>query len=187
MTDPSDSADSVSPAQRLEVVFSQIAATRMAGVSLLNAALQVEAVGFRHWRDDSVGVLITPWFMNLICLPGPQSKRQAMSSGTRVDVALPAGDYEFLFAHEEALGHYLTSSLFSPMFEFSDMAQAREVAEAVLAEIFKPAEALPPPAPPPPAPVGLAAKLEQPLSRRGFLGGLLGSARSDAADSSFKR
>lgn len=164
-----DVVNTIAPAQRLEVVFSQIATTRMAGVSLLNAALQVEAVGFRHWRDDWVGVLITPWFMSLICLPGPDASREPMSSGTRVDVALPAGDYEFLFAHEDALGHYLTSSLFSPMFQFTDMAQAREVAEAVLAEVFKPAEA----PPPPPAPVGLTAKLEQPLSRRGFFGALL--------------
>lgn len=164
-----DTPDPDSAAQKLEAVFRHIAATRMAGVSLLNPALQVESVGFRRWRDDWVGVLITPWFMNLICLPGQGSSRQAMSSGTRVDVTLPAGDYEFLYAHEDALGHYLTSSLFSPMFEFADMAQAREVAAAVLAEIFKPAAA-----PPPPPPVeGLTAKLEQPLSRRGFFGALL--------------
>jgi [NiFe] hydrogenase assembly HybE family chaperone len=162
-----DTPNPDSPAEKLAAVFRHIAATRMAGVSLLNPALQVESVAFRRWRDDWVGVLITPWFMSLICLPGQDSGRQAMSSGTRVDVALPAGDYEFLFAHEDALGHYLTSSLFSPMFEFSDMAQAREVAAAVLAEIFKPAAAPPPPA------EGLTAKLEQPLSRRGFFGALL--------------
>ncbi len=164
-----DAADPDSAAQSLEAVFRHIAATRMAGVALLNPALQVEAVGFRRWRDDWVGVLITPWFMSLICLPGPDSSREVLSSGTRVDVALPAGDYEFLFAHEDALGHYLTSSLFSPMFEFADMARAREVAEAVLAEIFKAAET----PPPLPAPVGLAAKLEQPVSRRGFFSALL--------------
>ena len=167
------------PAAILEPAFRQIAATRMAGVSLLNAALQVEAVGFRHWRDDWIGVLITPWFMSLICLPGPDASREPMSSGTRIDVALPAGDYEFLFAHEEALGHYLTSSLFSPMFEFADMAQAREVAEAVLVEVFKPAETQPPP-PAPAASVGLTAKLEQPLSRRGFFGALLRPGSPDA-------
>ncbi len=157
------------PAQKLETVFRHIAATRMAGVALFNPALQVEAVGFRRWREDWVGVLITPWFMSLICLPGPDARREVMSSGSKLDVALPAGDYEFLFAHEDALGHYLTSSLFSPMFEFPDMARAREVAAAALAEIFKPAES----PIPPPQPVGLAAKLEQPLSRRGFFGALL--------------
>ncbi|MDP2431030.1 MAG: [NiFe]-hydrogenase assembly chaperone HybE [Pseudomonadota bacterium] len=132
-------------------------------------------MGFRRWREDWVGVLITPWFMSLICLPGPGSAYESLSSGSKQDVALPSGDYEFLSAHEDALGHYLTSSLFSPMFEFPDMARAREVAEAVLAEVFKPAEATPD-APP----VGLAEKLEQPMSRRGFFGALLRPGNPDA-------
>lgn len=164
-----------SPAAVLEAAFRQIAATRMAGVSLLNPALEVEAVGFRSWREDWVGVLITPWFMSLICLPGPDSAYESLSSGSKQDVALPSGDYEFLSAHEDALGHYLTSSLFSPLFEFPDMARAREVAEAVLAEVFKPAEVAP--AAPP---VGLTEKLEQPMSRRGFFGALLRPGHPDA-------
>jgi hypothetical protein len=48
------------------------------------------------------------------------------------------------------------------------MDRARAVAAASLEEIFTPA----PPAPAPP-PVGLTAKLEQPVSRRGFFGALL--------------
>jgi len=150
-----------SPAAALEAAFRQIAATRMAGVSLLNPALAVEAVGFRPWREDWVGVLITPWFMSLICLPGADSAYASRSSGGKQDLALPSGDYEFLSAHEDALGHYLSSSLFSPLFEFPDMARAREVATAVLEEVFKPAP-----------PEGMDAKLEQPLSRRDFLGAL---------------
>jgi [NiFe] hydrogenase assembly HybE family chaperone len=157
-----------SPASRLEAVFRRIAATRMAGVGLLNPALDVEAVGFRPWHGDWVGILITPWFMNLICLPGPEAVWEERSSGSKQDVELPSGSYEFLAADEEELGPYLTSSLFSPMFEFPDMDQAREVAAASIEEIFTPA----PPVPAPP-PVGLSAKLDQPVSRRGFLGALL--------------
>jgi hypothetical protein len=50
------------------------------------------------------------------------------------------------------------------------MARAREVAAAVLAEVF--AAAKPDPAPAPPS-MGLAARLEQPLSRRGFFSAFL--------------
>lgn len=162
-------------AAELAAVFGHIAATRMAGVALLNPALAVEAVGFRPWREDWVGVLITPWFMSLICLPGADSATESRASGSKQHVTLPSGDYEFLSAHEEALGPYLTSSLFSPMFEFPDMARARAVAEAVLAEVFTPAEAAPP-APP----AGMAAKLEQPMNRRGFFGALLRPGDPDA-------
>lgn len=157
---------------QLEAVFCRIAATRMAGVSLLNPALGVEAVGFRPWGTDWVGVLITPWFMNLICLPGPDAAWEIHSSGTRLDRELPSGVYEFLAADEDELGPYLTSSLFSPMFEFPDMDRAREVARAVLDELFTPAPESPPARP---EPEGLSAKLAQPVSRRGFFGALLGS------------
>lgn len=159
-----------SPPERLETVFRHIAATRMAGMAMVNPALAVEAVGFRPLGQDWVGVLITPWSMNLVCLPGPETGLETSSSGTRRDLDLPSGTYEFLTAHEESLGPYLTSSLFSPMFDFADMAQAREVASVVLAEVLTP---LAPEAPPPPAP-GMGAKLEQPVSRRGFLGAFLG-------------
>lgn len=157
-----------SPAALLEDVFRRIAATRMAGVAILNPALDVEAVGFRPWHGDWVGVLITPWCMNLICLPGPDATWEVQSSGSKRDVEFPSGSYEFLAADEEELGPYLSGSLFSPMFEFPDMEQAQAVALASLEAIFTPS----PPAPAPP-PVGLSAKLQQPVSRRGFFGALL--------------
>ncbi|MFZ3043135.1 MAG: [NiFe]-hydrogenase assembly chaperone HybE [Thiobacillus sp.] len=155
------------PAFRLEAIFRAIAATRMAGMALLNPALDVEAVGFRRRGDAWVGVLITPWFMNLICLPDGATAGTLQASGTRREVELPSGTYEFLSAHEDELGPYLTSSLFSPMFAFPDMARAREMATAVLTEVFSPAAPDAAPA------VGLVARLEQPVSRRGFLGALL--------------
>jgi [NiFe] hydrogenase assembly HybE family chaperone len=160
-----------SPASRLETVFRHIADTRMAGVALLNPALAVEAAGFRRWGDSWVGVLITPWFMSLICLPDAASAWPIDASGTKRDVALPSGSYAFLCAHEVALGPYLTSSLFSPMFEFPDMDRARTVAAAAIAEVFTMPE--PEMASVAHAPAGLADRLAQPVSRRGFLGALL--------------
>jgi [NiFe] hydrogenase assembly HybE family chaperone len=168
---PQVSPGSEDPAAKLERVFRHIAGSRMAGISILNPALKVEAVGFRRWRGDWVGILITPWFMSLICLPGPDSEWEAQSSGSKRDVELPSGTYEFLAAHEDELGSYLTSSLFSPMFDFSDMVMAREAAATTLAEMFAPtvSEAASVAAPP----VGLTAKLEQPVSRRRFFGSFL--------------
>jgi hypothetical protein len=43
------------PAQRLEAIFRAIAGSRMAGVAILNPALEVEAVGFRRWGNEWVG------------------------------------------------------------------------------------------------------------------------------------
>ncbi|MFZ5512475.1 [NiFe]-hydrogenase assembly chaperone HybE [Tepidimonas aquatica] len=162
--------DHSNPSGRLEAAFRHIADTRMAGMALVNPALAVEAVGFRQLGQVWVGVLITPWSMSLICLPATDAEWEALPSGTKREVEFPSGTYEFLTAHEAVLGPYLTSSLFSPMFDFADMDQARAVAVAVLAEVFAPQAADIPATPAP----SLSTKLERSASRRGFLGALLG-------------
>jgi [NiFe] hydrogenase assembly HybE family chaperone len=147
----------------------------MRDVPVLNLALQVEAVGFRPFMEGKMGVLITPWFMNLIWLPDGHSDMGAVVNGTTQSLELPAAEVDFLTAEDPAIGAYLTCSLFSPMFEFADMAHARAVAEAILEELFTPkavieavAEAVP---------AGIMAKLEQPVTRRGFLGALIRPVR----------
>ena len=57
--------------RELEALFERIAATRMLGVPILHPGLAVKAVGFRPDADGgaAVGVLVTPWFMNLVWLP----------------------------------------------------------------------------------------------------------------------
>lgn len=128
---------------RLAALFQGVAETRMADLPLRNPALQVEAVGFRPWQGASVGVLITPWCMNLICLPGPASSWDTLRPGMEVTLPFPSGDYVFRVAREATLGPYLTGSLFSPMFGLSGMGEARAVAESVMAEVFPEAAASP--------------------------------------------
>lgn len=124
-------------AQRIESIFREIAATRMADLPLLNPAIEVHVIGFRPWEGGCLGVLITPWCMNLLSLPGPAedwSDRPELSEETLV---FPSGAYRFTIGHEVALGKYRMCSLFSPMFEFADDAAAVETAEAVMEELLK--------------------------------------------------
>ena len=51
------------------------AALKVKGLPIYNPTLAVEAVGFREHEGRQVGVIVTPWFMNLTVLPiggGPQ-------------------------------------------------------------------------------------------------------------------
>ncbi len=129
-------------APRLVAAFEQIARTRMAGVPVLNAALAVEAVGFAPQADAAgergvLGVLIAPWFMNLIWLPAAAADATDGSQRvgeTRLHV-LADQRLEFIGAHEPTVGAYALCSLFSPMFEFVDQAAARATAQAVLAAL----------------------------------------------------
>jgi [NiFe] hydrogenase assembly HybE family chaperone len=108
---------------------------RMQGVPILNPALSVEAVGFEWGEDEPVlaeGVLITPWFMSLVRLPasveghgGRVARKAVHDFGNE--------RFEFIGAHDPALGYHETCALFSPMGGFTTQAQARETAEAALA------------------------------------------------------
>jgi [NiFe] hydrogenase assembly HybE family chaperone len=138
----------------LVALFETIARTRMAGMPVLNVALRVEAVGFEPWlcEDNAsangngngngnaatgLGILITPWFMNLVRLP---LRRDASTSavGRAYGRTLAGLGFEFIGAHEPAIGAFAACSLFSPVFEFADQAAARATAEAVLAQLRPP-------------------------------------------------
>lgn len=149
------------PAPRLEAAFRAIAAERMRGLPVVNEALEVEAVGFAPWDAHWLGVLVTPWCMNLVLLPRESARWASLPPGKKAAYRFPAGDYEFVAGHESAVGAYQACSLFSPMFEFADHAAARLTAQVALAALFDAGHAdasHPPPAAPP-------------LTKRAFLGG----------------
>lgn len=123
-------------AQQWETVFDDIYRQRMADMPLCNSALRVEALGFQPWNDYYLGVLITPWFMNLILVPMQADALETLRVGDKQNHCLPSGRYEFVVGEEASLGRYLHCSLFSPMFEFSDPAMALEVAGHSLAAVL---------------------------------------------------
>ena len=127
----------VEAARRLEVTFRRILETRMQGVPILNAALSVEAVGLRAWQDHWIGALVTPWFINLVMLPGSGPWRSVPDRDS-VWYAFPAGRFEFIAGSEPGLGPYHACSLFSPVSEFGDHETARETARVALESLFDP-------------------------------------------------
>lgn len=148
-------------AQSLEAVFRDIAGTRMAGVPVLHAALRVEAVDFELLatgdEHGALGVLVTPWFMNLVWFPLGRRDTPAKVGDSRVR-EVGGERFEFIAAHEERFGSFEACSLFSPMFQFADHAAARATAAAVLASLrARPARPVRP--------------LEKPPARRSFLFG----------------
>jgi [NiFe] hydrogenase assembly HybE family chaperone len=126
----------------LATLFTHIAHARMAGVPVLNAALQVEAIGFEclpagEGEPAGLGILVTPWFMNLVRLPLLRNDSAAQVGHTHAE-ALAGQRFEFIGAHEATLGAFCACSLFSPMFEFADQPAARATALEVLALLRSP-------------------------------------------------
>lgn len=122
-------------------------AARMAGLPILNPALKVELIGLRAHGDGHAGIVVTPWFMSIVYVPARAEPPRP--SGTSVWREFPSGRIEFLTGHLEGVGSIESCSLFSPMDEFRDAAQAEAVArEAVVALFTTPApEASVPPPP----------------------------------------
>ncbi|WP_200344817.1 [NiFe]-hydrogenase assembly chaperone HybE [Halochromatium glycolicum] len=127
-----------SPECQLAAVFEQIHQQRMLGLPILNPALRVAVIGGRRWQDDWVGVLITPWCMNLVLLPGSGSARRPGAVGSTLCIRLPAGTFELIASYEPDIGSFAACSLFSPMQGFADQPSAVAVAETVIAGLFEP-------------------------------------------------
>jgi [NiFe] hydrogenase assembly HybE family chaperone len=151
--------------------FGRVQRERMVGIPLLNPALQVEAVGF-EWAATpdgmdcpvAEGALITPWFMSLLRLPArvlPHGNQVTRSTVRQFG----SERFDFIGAHDVAVGYHETCALFSPMFGFSSQAHARDTAQASLA-LTRPAT----------GDAAASAKMPHPARRAFLLGRRAGTA-----------
>ncbi|MDH3586007.1 MAG: [NiFe]-hydrogenase assembly chaperone HybE [Gammaproteobacteria bacterium] len=107
---------------------------RMQELPIVNSRLAVEAVGFDQWEDRDLGVLITPWFMNLVLLPKSDELAE-VPQGTQIECRFPSGPCELTVYQDEALGSYLAAVLFRTVADFPDQETARAIAEEALLQI----------------------------------------------------
>jgi [NiFe] hydrogenase assembly HybE family chaperone len=123
-------------AQQLQVQFQSIHSERMSNVSVINDNIDVEAVGFREWQGHILGVLVTPWFMNLMLLPGMDENWSDYRPGTKQSFLFNAGSFEFVVGKEDNIGLFMSCSMFSPMFEFDSHQAAVVTAKALIEGLF---------------------------------------------------
>jgi [NiFe] hydrogenase assembly HybE family chaperone len=116
----------------------------MAGLALLNPALRVQALGFERWQGHWLGALVTPWFLNIVLVPGDAGSWRPAGEGERVFHRFGAGDFAFLGGSEPELGEFQGCALISPMAGFDDQAGACATARAALRmlHVERPAAAL---------------------------------------------
>jgi [NiFe] hydrogenase assembly HybE family chaperone len=130
------------------------AALKVKGLPIYNPTLAVEAVGFREHDGRHVGVMVTPWFMNLTVLPSADDLKVWVSGGT-TRLSFPSGAYDFVVSDLHGAGLVGTCPLFATMLEFTDHEAAQLAANTIANAVFEPE-------PPAPTPV---------VSRRQLLGG----------------
>ena len=149
-------------AARLRSAYEAVA-VRLEGLPILNPRLSIEVLAFREWSGGYAGLVITPWFLNVIFVPPAGTPE--LAPGTRVPHDFPAGRLEFVTSHLDGVGLMESCSLFSPMNEFRDLPHALEVARDAAQALFTPA---PVPASTAPAPPAKAPDPEPPSRRALF-------------------
>jgi len=165
------------PCARLESTFGTIYAERMHGLAFVNPVIRVEAIAFAPWKGYWLGVMLTPWSMNLLLAPRDPAAWRPLPPGEKRRYTFPAGSFDFISAHTGAIGEYLVCSLFSPVLEFADHETARETALLARDALFDSANAELPQHPIgnlTPGPLAeLEARLGTSVSRRDLLHGHL--------------
>ncbi|WP_448206116.1 [NiFe]-hydrogenase assembly chaperone HybE [Azospirillum sp. sgz302134] len=148
----------------LVAAYRLIAERDMADVPICNAALSVEALGFRPHGPGWIGCVIAPWFLNAVLIPHDPVAWAGLRDGDKTDIALPSGAYHFTAARVGALGTLAVIPLVSAMNVFTSQDDARAAAELALDQLMR----APVPESPEPAP---AKETTPALSRRSLFGG----------------
>ena len=136
-------------AARLVEIHRAIGARAMHDLPIYNPRLDTRAVGFRPHRGWVVGILVTPWFMNLVAAARPDGPPlPPCQVGDSWALALPAATVEMLRGDLDGFGRLDSAPLFSPMGMFDDPAIAATSAQAAIETLFTPG-AVDPDRPPP--------------------------------------
>jgi len=111
----------------------------MRDLPVYNAKVGIEAIGFRPFAADALaGVVLTPWFMNLIVLPLQPVPMDMAAIGRTSVIELPAGQRTFVVGGDDVIGLYKAHSLHSPVLNFTLPGQAQAEARRMLALLMTP-------------------------------------------------
>lgn len=116
--------------------YEQVLTGKMKNLLVNNRRLSVQALGFECFGRERVGVLITPWCMNLMLLPGKQSAWLNLPPGRQFQHDFPYGSFIFTVARLPGLDLFAQCSLFSPMHEFDCQEAAQAAGEAALGALL---------------------------------------------------
>lgn len=123
-------------ATTLEQTYSKIQRENMQGIPVLNPQIRVQAVGFQEYQGRTLGVIITPWMMNFILLPGEQDDWSDLKFGHKALHTFPAQKLRFQVNEIEGIGICQTVSIRSPMNEFKTQEQAVKLASGFIAHLL---------------------------------------------------
>jgi [NiFe] hydrogenase assembly HybE family chaperone len=108
---------------------------RMASLPIFNPTLEFQTTAFRRSGEWRVGVVTTPWFMNVVAVP--DRPELVPTPGATIVLQLPGEAIEATAGELAGFGCYAAASLFSPMDDFVDPETTAAVAAAALEALFR--------------------------------------------------
>jgi [NiFe] hydrogenase assembly HybE family chaperone len=129
--------------------------------------LSVDIAGFRRYRGDWIGAVVTPWFIHLLLLPGGGELWRELPADSPLRVGFPAADLELISERSDDpdLPASFFATILAPVDELADQDAALRTAMDALHLLFEP--------PPPETPASSTTD-RQPVDRRGFFRRLAG-------------
>ena len=111
----------------------------MRELPIYNDKVAIEALGFQAFGENALlGVVLTPWFMNLILLPVVPEPMRMAEIGRPVEVELAVGKRTFVIGGNDVIGLYRAHSLHSPVLTFTLPGQAQAEARRQLGVLLTP-------------------------------------------------
>ena len=124
--------DPAQVSEQIEQTFNKIHIENMQGIPILNPAIEVQALGFQEIDGRVLGIIITPWLMNVVILPAEDEDWSHMQLGDKRPHEFASRTYKFMLNEIDGIGLCQTHSLYSPMREFRSHQQAVAAAQAFL-------------------------------------------------------
>lgn len=130
--DPATLADAEKLTECFEVIYKE----RMKDIPIINTELDVEAVEFQIFEGRTIGMMVTPWFINLIMLPKEGDTWDQGKPGDKDIYHFPGKDCEMMINEVDGYGFCKTFSLFSPVKDFNNQEAARVAAAIFLRDLL---------------------------------------------------
>lgn len=123
-------------AEQLEQTFNKIHLENMQGIPILNSAIRIQALGFQLFQGRVIGIIITPWLMNVVILPTDDEDWSHMNLGDKRPHKFSSRTYKFMLNEFDGIGLCQTHSLYSPMQSFASHEQALDTAQSFLDDLM---------------------------------------------------
>lgn len=108
----------------------------MQGIPILNSRIKVQTLGFQYFQTRIIGIVITPWLMNLILLPEAGEDWSDLTLGHKRSHTFSSKTLKFMVNEIDGIGCCQTHSLYSPMNKFANQGHAVSTAQSFIDKLM---------------------------------------------------